>query len=166
MDTPLVTELRKRLDYWLDQVARDDLGADRNLVRDLRSLRLRRDGEMMRINGWVDIETGEQMRARLEPGPPAPGDDRSTPARRADVLIDILNGAGDRPGLIVHVSAGTLLEGNAGLSETGHGSFLTADEIARISCDANLTRVIFGSDLSPSRWDGPRDWSPPPNGSQ
>ena len=62
MDTPLVAELRKRLDYWLDQVARDDLGANRNLVRDLRSLRLRRDGEMMRINGWVDIETGEQMR--------------------------------------------------------------------------------------------------------
>ena len=149
MDTPLVAELRKRLDYWLDQVARDDLGADRNLVRDLRSLRLRRDGEMMRINGWVDIETGEQMRARLEPGPPAPGDDRSTPARRADVLIDILNGAGDRPGLIVHVSAGTLFEGNAGISETGHGTFLTADEIGRISCDANLTRVVFGSDAQP-----------------
>jgi Domain of unknown function (DUF222)/HNH endonuclease len=149
MDTPLVALLRKRLDYWLDQVARDELNADRNLLRDLRSLRLHRDGDMMRINGWVDIETGEQMRSRLEPGPPTPGDDRSTPARRADVLIDILNGAGDRSGLTVHVSAETLFEGKPGISETEYGTFLTTDEISRISCDANLTRVVFGPDSQP-----------------
>jgi hypothetical protein len=104
---------------------------------------------MMRINGWVDIETGEEMRARLEPGPPAPGDDRSAPARRAALLVDILSGAGDRPGLIVHVSAETLLEDKPGITETSNGTFLTADEIRRISCDANLTRVVFGPDSQP-----------------
>ena len=104
---------------------------------------------MMRINGWVDIETGEEMRARLEPGPPASGEDRSAPVRRAALLIDILNGAGDRPGLIVHVSAETLLEDEPGISETANGTFLTADEIRRISCDANLTRVVFGPDSQP-----------------
>jgi Domain of unknown function (DUF222)/HNH endonuclease len=149
LGTPLITELRKRVDYWLDRVARQDLANERQLVRDLQSLTLRREGEMMRINGWVDIETGEEMRARLEPGPPTPGDDRSAPARRAALLVDILSGAGDRPGLIVHVSAATLLEDKPGITETSNGTFLTADEIRRISCDANLTRVVFGPDSQP-----------------
>ncbi|HSO49628.1 MAG TPA: DUF222 domain-containing protein [Acidimicrobiia bacterium] len=149
LDTPLVRDLKKHLDYWLDQVAADDLGADRNLVRDLRSLTLRRDGEMMRINGWVDIEAGERLRAELEPGPPAEGDNRSTPARRADVLLDILNGASDRPNLIVHVSAATLARREPGISETGNGTFLTADEIKRLACDANLTRVVFDPESQP-----------------
>lgn len=104
---------------------------------------------MMRINGWVDVETGEEMRARRDPGAPAPGDDRSTPARRADILVDIINGAGSRPGLIVHVSSETLLEGKPGFSETEQGTLLTADEVSRISCDSNLTRVVFGPDSQP-----------------
>ena len=149
LGTPLITELRKRVDYWLDRVARQDLADERQLVRDLQSLTLRREREMMRINGWVDIETGEEIRARLEPGPPTPGDDRSAPVRRAALLVDILNGAGDRPGLIVHVSAETLLEDKPGITETSNGTFLTADEIRRISCDANLTRVVFGPDSQP-----------------
>jgi hypothetical protein len=149
MDTPLVRDLRKQLDYWLDEVAADDLGADRNLIRDLRSLTLRRDGEMIRINGWVDIEAGERLRAELEPGPPTEGDTRSTPARRADVLIDILNGASGRPDILVHVSAETLLEGKPGISETSTGTFLTTEEIRRLACDANLTRVIFDQESQP-----------------
>jgi hypothetical protein len=149
LDTPLIRQLRKRLDYWLDGVAKDDLADERNRVRHLRSLNLRREGEMMRISGWVDIETGEEMRARLEPGPPSPGDDRSTPARRADILVDILNGAGNRPNLILHVSAETLLEGQPGISETENGTFLTTDEMRRVSCDANVTRVVFGPDSQP-----------------
>ena len=147
--TPLITELKKRVDYWLDRVAREDLANERQLVRDLQSLSLRREREMIRINGWVDIVTGEEMRARLDPGPAAPGDDRSTPARRAALLVDIVNGAGDRPGLIVHVSAETILEDQPGITETAHGTFLTADEIRRISCEANVTRVVFGPDSQP-----------------
>jgi hypothetical protein len=149
LDTPLIRDLRKRLDYWLDQVATDDLGDQRNLVRDVRSLTLRRDGEMMWINGWVDIEAGERLRAELEPGPPAEGDTRSTPARRADVLLDILNGASGRPDITVHVSAQTLTRREPGISETGNGTFLTADEIKRLACDANLTRVIFDPESRP-----------------
>jgi len=149
LDSPLVRDLKKQLDYWRDRVAADDLGADRNLVRDLRSLTLRRDGEMMRINGWLDIEAGERLRAELEPGPPADGDTRSTSARRADVLLDIMNGASGRPNLTVHVSAETLARREPGISETGHGTFLTADEIKRLACDANLTRVIFDPESQP-----------------
>ena len=139
----------KKLDYWLDRVARDDLADVRQLVRETRALNLRREQDGMRINGWVDIESGERLAARLDPGPPLPGDTRSTPARRADLLLDMVEGGSDRPSLIVHVSAETLLEDKPGLSETEHGTFLTADEIRRISCDANLTRVVFGPDSQP-----------------
>jgi len=149
LDTPLVRDLRRRLDYWLDQVAAEDLAGDRNLVREIRALTLRRDGEMIRINGWVDIETGERLRATLEPGIPADGDTRSTPARRADLLVDILNGASGRPDIIVHVTADTLTGTGSGISETSHGTFLTADEIRRLSCDANLTRVILTPESQP-----------------
>jgi hypothetical protein len=154
LDTPLIRDLRKRLDYWLDQVAPDDLADDRNLIRESRATYIRRDGDMMRFTGWTDLESGGMMRARLDPGPAAPGDTRSTPARRADLLIDILNGAGDRPNILVHVSAETLLETDpakktANLAETGSGTFLTRDEISRIACEANLSRVVFGPASQP-----------------
>ena len=149
MDTPPIRELRKKLDYWLDQVARDELADERHLVREMRALNLRRKHGMMRINGWMDIESGEQLAARLEPGPPLPGDTRNVAARRADLLLEMVESNTDRPGLIVHVSSETLLDDKPGLSETEHGTFLTADEIRRISCDANLTRVVFGPDSQP-----------------
>jgi len=149
MDTAPVRELRKKLDYWLDQVARDDLADVRHLVRETRALNLRREQDGMRINGWVDIESGERLAARLDPGPPLPGDTRSTAARRADLLLEMVEGGSDRPSLVVHVSADNLFEGKTGISETDHGTFLTADEIRRISCDANLTRVVFGPDSQP-----------------
>ena len=62
----------------------------------------------------------------------------------------MVEGAGsDRPGLIVHVASQTLLEGLPGISETVNGTVLTADEIRRISCDANLSRVVFGPESQP-----------------
>jgi hypothetical protein len=150
LDTPLVRDLRKRLDYWLDQVARDDLAAGRQLVREARALNLRRDHDMMRINGWVDIESGERLAARLDPGPPGADDTRTNAARRADLLMEMVESGAVRPGLIVHVSAETLFEeGKPRISETEFGTFLTADEISRISCDAKLTRVVFGADSQP-----------------
>ena len=96
---------------------------------------------MVRLNGWMDIEAGERLIAQLDPGPPAEEDTRSAPAPRADLLIDILNGSSQRPDIIVHVSAETLGHQQPSLSETARGTFLSADEITRISCDANLTRV-------------------------
>ena len=149
METPMVRELRKRLDYWVARVAGEDLASDRNHIREVRSLTLRRDGEMMRINGWLDIESGERLAVGLDPGPPADGDARSAPARRADLLLDLLDGSSTRPGISIIVSADTLLEGAPGLSETGNGTFLTADEIKRIACDADLTRVVFGPESQP-----------------
>lgn len=148
LETPLIRDLQKELDYWLDRVARDDLGAQRDLARELRSLTLRRDRDMVRINGWVDIESGERLEACLDPGVAGQDDDRSAPARRADLLIEIVDGASRRPGIVVHVSADTL-DGPTGLSETSRGTFLTGLEVERIACEATITRVVLGPDSLP-----------------
>ena len=58
LEIPLTRDLRKKLDYWLSQVAAEELASDRNHVREARYLTLRRDGEMMWVNGWFDIESG------------------------------------------------------------------------------------------------------------
>jgi hypothetical protein len=149
LETPLTRDLRKKLDYWLSRVAAEELASDRNHVREARYLTLRREGEMMRVNGWFDIESGERLLAGLEPGPAPVGDTRSTPARRADLLLEMLEGSSQRPNISVLVSAETLTQGLPGVSETSNGSYLTVDEIRRISCDANLTRVVFGPDSRP-----------------
>jgi hypothetical protein len=149
LEIPLTRDLRKRLDYWLSQVAAEELASDRNHVREARYLTLRREGEMMRVNGWFDIESGERLLAGLEPGPAPAGDTRSTPARRADILLEMLEGSSQRPSISVLISAETLLDGLPGVSETSNGTYLTVDEIRRISCDASLTRVVFGPDSRP-----------------
>jgi hypothetical protein len=63
MDTPLVEELRKRLNYWMECVAEDEIAWQRSMVREARSLRIRRDGEMVRISGWFEAEAGETLLA-------------------------------------------------------------------------------------------------------
>jgi len=149
LETSLTRDLRKKLDYWLSQVASEELASDRDHIREARYLTLRREGEMVRVNGWFDIESGERLLAGLEPGPAPAGDTRSTPARRADHLLEMLEGSSDRPSMVVHVSAETLLDGLPGISETVNGTHLTVDEIRRISCDASLTRVVFGPGSQP-----------------
>jgi hypothetical protein len=149
MDIPLVADLKKHLDYWLAELAPEDLEVDRGLIREARSLNLRRDGEMVRISGWLDLEAGERLRAELEAGPPAVGDSRSAAARRADALVDILNGASDRPELIVHVDFDRLAGEASGISETTTGTFLTDEALRRLCCDSRLTRVVFGPGSRP-----------------
>jgi hypothetical protein len=141
--TPLVSQLRKSLDYWVKEVAKDSQESQRADVRSTRALRVRRDLEMIHVSAWYDIESGEQILAALDPGPPAVDDDRSTPMRRADLLLDIINGSQDRPNLVVHVGYGEMLRAKAGISETQRGNFLTGSEIDRISCEAAVNRVVF-----------------------
>ncbi|MEX0796467.1 MAG: DUF222 domain-containing protein [Acidimicrobiia bacterium] len=149
MDTPLVDELRKRLNYWMECVAEDEIAWQRAMVREARSLRIRRDGEMVRISGWFDAEAGETLLAALEPPPPAADDRRSVAVRRADQLMDVINGSTQRPNLTVHVSAESLFEGLPGLSETSTGVFLNTADIKRLACDSIMHRVVFGPDSVP-----------------
>jgi hypothetical protein len=141
--TPLASQLRKTLDYWVKGVASGEQESQRADAREARALRVRRDLEMIHISGWYDIESGEQVLAALEPGPPAVDDERSTPMRRADLLLDIINGSQDRPNLVVHVGYGDMLRAKAGISETQRGNFLSGSEVDRISCEAAVNRVVF-----------------------
>ncbi len=149
LDTPLVEDLRKRLNYWLECVAEDDLAWQRANLREARSLRVRRDGDMVRFSGWLDAEAGETLIAALEPPPPAADDRRSVAVRRADQLMDVINGSTQRPNLTVHVSAESLFAGLPGLSETSTGVFLNTADINRLACDSIMHRVVFGPDSDP-----------------
>jgi hypothetical protein len=149
LDTPFVQDLRKRLNYWLECVDEDTQAQQRAFVREARSLRVRRDGEMVRISGWFDVEAGETLIAALEPPPPAADDRRSVAVRRADQLMDVINGSIQRPSLTVHVSAESLFSGLPGLSETSTGVFLNTADINRLACDSIMHRVVFGPDSVP-----------------
>lgn len=85
--------------------------------------------------------------------PPAESDGRTTSQRRADALGDLarsfLDGAGspvvggERPHLNVHVDLPSL-GGNGSLHETDDGIVLDPTLIDQISCDASVSRIVFG----------------------
>jgi hypothetical protein len=149
MDIPLVADLKRHLDYWLSENAPEEQDRERHTIREFRSVTLRHEGELVRIHGWLDPEAGERLRAALDPGPPMSGDARSAGARRADLLVDIVSGASNRPELIVHVDFERLAGRTSGISETDTGSFLTVDAIRRLACECSFTRVVFGPDSQP-----------------
>jgi hypothetical protein len=149
LDTPLVSDLRKKLDYWLSSVAADDQAADRQIVREARSLTVSRDGEMVTVRGWFDIEAGETVLAALDPGPSSAGDTRSTKARRADQFLDVINGATQRPNLTIHVSADAFTKTPTCTSETSYGTFVTSEDARRAACDATIRRVVLGPHSEP-----------------
>ena len=144
IDTRQVRELRKNLDYWAKEVAAEDQAADRDLARELRGVRARRGDGMVHASMWFDADEGEQFLAAIEPGPPAEDDHRSIYQRRSDQLIGIINGATDLPNITVHVSAEQLGNTPRMISESSFGTFMSAFEVERMSCDASIARVVFG----------------------
>jgi hypothetical protein len=85
--------------------------------------------------------------------PPAYSDRRTTTQRRADALGDLARsfldgsaspvGGGERPHLNVHVDLMSL-GGIGSLHETTDGIVLDPALIDQISCDASVTRIVFG----------------------
>lgn len=88
--------------------------------------------------------------------PPAEGDSRTTSQRRADALGDLarsfLEGSetpivgGERPHLNVHVDVPALKGEAGGLHETEDGMVLDPALIDQITCDASVSRIVFGPD--------------------
>lgn len=148
-NTPLVSELRRRVDYWAQSVAPGEVEAERQLVRDLQGVRIRRDQEMIRMEAWYPLLEGERLLSALDPGPPAGDDDRPLPARRAQRLLELVAGRAKPAHLVVHVDLDTLASGVPGLTETEAGTVLTGDELARLACDPQVTRVVFGPQSRP-----------------
>jgi hypothetical protein len=152
-------ETKKILDYWQAEVDRPgvELGLEDQLKR-------RRCDVTRKSNGMIEGEfclpkmEGETFLTALDAlmPPPAEDDIRTTSQRRADGLGDLarsfLDGAetptvgGERPHLTVH-SGLDALEGVGGvLHETEDGVVLDPETVRQVSCDASVTRIVFGPD--------------------
>jgi hypothetical protein len=62
--------------------------------------------------------------------------------------MELASASADRPQLVIHVGYDKLTGlqdiDNYSLAETGYGTVLTPEGVARIACDAGVYRVVFG----------------------
>lgn len=152
-------ETKKILDYWQAEVDRPgaELGLEDQLKR-------RRCDVTRKSNGMVEGEfclpklEGETFLTALDAlmPPPAEEDTRTTSQRRVDALGDLarsfLDGAetpavgGERPHLSLHTDLDALEGIGGGLHETEDGVVLDPETVRQVSCDASVTRIVFGPD--------------------
>jgi hypothetical protein len=109
---------------------------------------------MVAVDGLLDPEAGETVRAALLPLAKAAGPDdaRNAAQRRADGLADLARQAlqagrlphagGVRPQLTVTVELASLLAGHGVGGTGGWGGLLPAEAVRRVACDATVTRAI------------------------
>ncbi len=111
------------------------------------------------ISGELDAEGAALLRTALDSlAAPQPADDntldrRSPARRRADALVDLVTRAltaatvpetgGVRPHLTVTIDWDTLLASGAIPASTSWGLPLPHSTLARLSCDAEITRIIL-----------------------
>lgn len=154
-----VDETKKILDYWRQDVDVPGVELDTEV-----QVQRRRFDVTRKSNGMV---TGEFALPKLEGEslltavdalmpPPAKGDPRTTSQRRADALGDLARSfleasetptvGGERPHMNVHVDLSALHGEPGGLHETDRGTVLDPVLIDQISCDASVSRIVFGPD--------------------
>jgi hypothetical protein len=117
------------------------------------------------INGELDAEGAALLRTALDglsaPRPAADGtlDSRSPAQRRADALVELVGRAlnadtvpasgGTRPHLVVTIPWNTLLAAGAEPAVTSWGQPLPRGVLNRLSCDAEVTRILLDPAGSP-----------------
>jgi hypothetical protein len=127
---------------------------------------------MVDVEGLLDPEAGEAVRAALEPlaRPTGPDDGRSGAQRRADALGELARGAlqtgrlpdsgGLRPQVTVTADLASLLARHGVGGSGAWGGVFDGETVRRLACDAVLTRAIVnrhpgGDDGQASTRDGP-----------
>ncbi|MGH3764491.1 MAG: DUF222 domain-containing protein [Pseudonocardiaceae bacterium] len=126
-------------------------------------LRDRRDGSLG-LEGWLDPEHGSEFRALIEqlatrhPTPEGAPDQRTTPQRQADALIelcqhacatgDLPTTAGEPPHVTITLDWEALRTG-LGTATLDYGQRISAATARRISCDAKVIPVVLGGDSQP-----------------
>jgi Domain of unknown function (DUF222) len=112
-----------------------------------------------RISGWLDTESAAVVTAALDPlcNPRTrdPDDKRTVTQRRADALREICQLAlrtdvlpdhgGERPQLVVTVPF-DVLQGQLGAGMLDTGEMLTAEQVRRLACDAQIIPAVLGGD--------------------
>jgi hypothetical protein len=150
-------DTRRSLDYWKNTV--DRAGVDLVLENQL----LRRRFEMTtKPNGMVSgkfLMTGlaaEGLRTAITAlmPPPDPIDGRTATQRRHDALEDLARSfldttnttisGGEKPHINVHCDLDALKAEPGGLHETTDRRILPVEVIRQISCDASVSRIVFG----------------------
>ena len=154
-----VDDTRRILDYWRADVDLPGvkLDADQQLLR-------RRFDVTRRPNGMIAGEfelsglEGEGLLTAVDAlmTPPSQDNVRTTTQRRADALADLartfLDGSqsptvgGERPHITVHVDLAALQVRPGGLHETETGFVVDPFAVSQLSCDATVTRIVFGPD--------------------
>jgi hypothetical protein len=110
------------------------------------------------VDGRLDAEGAAAIRAALAPltGPCGPEDGRTAGQRRADAFVEVARRAlaggvlpdsgGERPRVIVTIDAATLTSGVGAGELLSTGGLIAPDAVRRMSCDADLIRVILSGD--------------------
>jgi len=151
-------DVRRLVGYWSQNLDPDRTVRDAETVREQRRLHLSMSTDGGFLDGFFDPEGAVTVDAALVAHTQAgdrDAEDTRTPAqRRADALVDICRRVldtgtlptvnGEKPHLSVIVDLETL-QGRPSswsqLAATGH--LLSPDVVGRISCDAQVTRIVL-----------------------
>ena len=173
-----VDDFRKAAKCWAIAVDAGTTEQDHSRAAAAEHLTLARRADGIAFTGFLTVEHADVITTALRAvaGVPAAGDPRSTDERRAHALVDLARvaldagvaGAGKalvRPHVSVHVDWATyqqvaagrqLADGAAGAdgellapATLDDGEPLPPSALARIACDSEVTRVVFGPDSRP-----------------
>lgn len=155
--------VRRLVEHLRDALTPEQVAADEQTGHDRVYLHLSRTlGGMVALDGWLNPEQCATLAAALAPlmRPVRPDDPRGAPRRRAEALVelarraldrgDLPEQAGERPHLIVTASIDRLLgQPDAAPVLLDHAGTLSTTAARRLACDAQVTRVLLGSDNLP-----------------
>ena len=164
---------RREVDRWATQVDATAAESEHETACAKEYLTLSRRHDGVALQGFLTVENAEVVATALRSvaGVPSQGEVRSREERQAAALVDAgrlildrgLSGGGQqvRPHLLVHVTAETLREVESDDADGGtadptrfdglppatlsDGSPLPPSTLARLSCDGELTRVVFSA---------------------
>lgn len=152
-------DTRKTLDYWRNTV--DQTGVDLDLDTQMERRRFdltNKPNGMVAGNFLMTGLAAEGLRtaiAALMP-PPAATDDRTATQHRHDALEDLARSfldntnttisGGEKPHISVHCDLDAFKAEPGGLHETTDGRVLSVEVIRQISCDASVSRIVFGAE--------------------
>jgi hypothetical protein len=153
-------DLREAIRTLKHSVDPDSVDAKQRKAMQRRHFTLTPVGDEYVARGVLDAETGAMLAQVLDTlSKPEPGDERSSGQRRVDALGDLCRSVldaglphdnGVRPHLTVVLPWDTLVgrRGSAPAQLDGFGSVST-DLVRRLSCDAQIARVVIAPDGSP-----------------
>ncbi|MCL3862907.1 HNH endonuclease signature motif containing protein [Actinotalea sp. K2] len=163
-----VDEYRREVRRWAIRVDAEAAEAEHERAQAKEYLTFSRREDGVTFQGFLTLEHGTALQTALRAitGVPAADDTRSADERNATALAGLARvvldqglaggGAQVRPHLSVHVPWETFqaLEGNAGPSaeqgaglapaELEDGEPITPGLLARLACDSEVTRIVFG----------------------